>query len=223
MSPALAFLGLSIAGTWGAASLALIASGIIMIFFPGDALTNSDNVLGGVFLLGAGLISGGLMQITISPLLGLDPPLPIKAKSIIPADQLKRWTNAGELAEFENGVPTEMRLRTNRVTIVRDGDQAYALAGLCPHARLPFAGFPGSPVKPEPIRDECVTCPFHGARFELETGRVVRQPFSSEFNAAHPFLGRFQEKLLFFNQRAENVQTYPCEVDDGNVMVKLPR
>lgn len=223
MSPALAFLGISIVGTWGIASLALIASGIIMIFFPGDALTSSDNVLGGVVLLGVGLVSGGLMQLTIAPLLGLDPPLPIKAKSIIPADQLKRWAPAGEVTDFEDGVPKEVRVRTNRITIVRDGDQVYALSGLCPHARLPFAGFPGSPIKPEPIRDECVTCPFHGARFELETGRVVRQPFSSEFNNAHPFLGRFQEKLLFFNKRAENVQTYPCEVDEGTVMVKVPR
>jgi len=223
VSPALAFLGISILGTWGAASIALIASGIIMIFFPGDADTASSGTLGGIVMLGVGLASAGVMQIIAMPLLGLDPPLPIKAKSIIPHDRLQRWANAGPLASFVDGSPKEIRLRSNRVTIVRQGETAYAVNGLCSHARLPFGGFPGSPIKSEPIRDDCITCPFHGARFELATGKVVRQPFSSEFNNDHPFLGRLQSKLLFFNKKAEDVQTFPVEVQDGDVMVKLPR
>lgn len=223
VSPALAFLGISILGTWGAASIALIASGVIMIFFPGDADTDSSGMLGGLVLLGVGLASAGVMQIIAMPLLGMDPPLPIKAKSIISHDRLRRWASAGPLDSYDDGSPKEIRLRTNRVTIVRQGDTAYALNGLCPHARLPFGGFPGTPLKSEPIRDDCITCPFHGARYELATGHVVRQPFTSEFNNDHPFLGRLQSKLLFFNRKAEDVQTFPCEIQDGNVMVKLPR
>lgn len=223
VSPALAFLGISILGTWGLASIALIVGGLILIIAPGDAQTSSDPMLGGIVLLVVGLVSGGIMQIVVGPLLGLDPPLPIKAKSILSPDRLKRWANAGPLTDFESGVPKEVRIRTNRVTIVREGDTAYALNGLCPHARLPMAGFPGSPIKPEPIRDDCITCPFHGARFELATGKVVRQPFTSEWNNSHPFLGRVQSKLLFFNKKAEDIQTFPVEIDDGNVMVKVPR
>jgi nitrite reductase/ring-hydroxylating ferredoxin subunit len=66
-------------------------------------------------------------------------------------------------------------------------------------------------------------CPFHGARFEAATGKVVRQPFTSEFNEQHPFLGRLQSKLLFFNKSAEDMQTYPARVEDGDVMVHLPK
>lgn len=223
MSPALAFLGLSILGTWGVASIAMIASGIILIFFPGDADTASSGTLGGIVLLAAGIVTGGLMQVVVAPLLGLDPPLPLKAKNNIAHDKLKRWAIAGPVAEFPDGLPKEVRIRSNRVVVVRQGEQVYAMNALCSHARLPLAGFPGSPIKPEPVRDDCVTCPFHGARFELGTGRVVRQPFSSEFNNDHPFLGRLQSKLLFFNKKAETQQTYPCEVEDGNVMVKVPR
>ncbi len=223
MSPAFLVLGISIIGTWGVASLALIAGGVILIVSPGDAPTASSGTVGGIFLIVAGFVSGSLMQMTVNPLLGIDPPLPIKAKNIIPHDRLQRWASAGPLADYPDRVPQEVRIRSHRVTVVRDGDTAYALSGLCPHARLPFAGFPGSPIQPDPIRDECITCPFHGARFELGTGRVVRQPFSSEFNNDHPFLGRFQSKLLFFNQRSEDVQTYPVEIDEGEVMVKVPR
>ena len=222
MSPALAFLGISIIGTWGLASIGLIAGGIILIFFPGEANTASSGTVGGIVLLGVGIVSLGLMQMTITPLLGIDPPFPIKPKSWVPATRLKRWTNAGSLREFPEGLPKEVRLLSRRVAVVRQGDTVYAMNALCSHARLPLAGFPGSPIKPEPIRDNCVMCPFHGARFELGTGRVVRQPFSSEFNNDHPFLGRLQSKLLFFNKTAYEQQQYPVKVEDGDVYIALP-
>lgn len=223
MSPALAFIGISILGTWGLASIALVAAGIIMIFFPGEAQTASGSTLPGIILLVAGLGSMGLMQLTIAPLLGLDPPLPIKAKSIIPHSRMKRWAKAGQLRDFVDGMPKEVRVRTRRILIVRMGETAYALNALCSHARLPLAGLPGSPIRAEAVRDGCVMCPFHGARYEVETGKVVRQPFDSQFNNDHPFLGRVQSKLLFFNKKAEDTQTFPVKIEDGEVMVNLPK
>lgn len=223
MSPALAFLGISILGTWGLASIGLVAGGIILLFFPGDAQTNSDPTLGGIVLIVVGLISLGAMQTVISPLLGLDPPIRIPAKKIIPHARMKKFVNAGPLREFPDGKPKEVRLRTQRVAIIRQGDSAYAFNALCSHARLPFGGLPGSPVKAMDIRDDCITCPFHGARFEVSTGKVVRQPFDSAFNNEHPFLGRLQSKLFFFNKKAEDSQTYPVRIENGNVIVGLPK
>ena len=78
-------------------------------------------------------------------------------------------------------------------------------------------------------------CPFHGARFEIETGRVVRQPFDSKFNQDHPLLGGLQAKLFRVlsaipappgapkpSMKAEDLQTFPCRVENGEVMVALP-
>ena len=223
MSVALAFVGVSILGTWGIATIALIVGGIILIVAPGDADTVSSGLGVGIFLLITGLISGGLMQIVVAPLLGLDPPLPVKAKNIIPHDRMKVWTSAGPLRSFPDGVAQEVRLRSVRVAIVREGEQAHALAALCPHARLPLGSFPGAPIKPEPVRDGCMMCPFHGARFEVATGKVVRQPFSSEFNANHPFLGQLQSRLFFWNMGAEDTQTYPVRIENDEIMVGLPR
>lgn len=222
MSPALAFLGISILGTWGLASIGLVAGGIILLFFPGDADTTSGSMVGGIVLLLAGLGSLGIMQITIAPLLGLDPPLPIKPKSWIPAARLTRWTSAGNLRDFPDGTPKEVRMLSRRVAIIRQGDTAHAMSALCSHARLPIAGLPGSPIKADPVRDDCVMCPFHGARFEVATGKVVRQPFSSQFNNEHPFLGRLQSKLFFFNKTAYDQQTYPVKVEGDEIFVALP-
>ncbi len=236
MSPALAFLGVSILGTWGLASIGLIAGGIILIVAPGEQQTASEAWLGGSVLIGAGLISGGLMQMVVMPLLPiLDPPFPIKASKIVPQSRLTRWSRAGALRDFKDGEPREVRVLSRRILIVRDGETAYAMNASCSHARLPLASFPGAPIKPEPLRDGCVTCPFHGAKFEVATGKVVRQPFDSAFNNDHPFLGRLQSKLfrvlsappapsgLKPSMKAEDTQTYPVKVENGNVMVGLPK
>jgi nitrite reductase/ring-hydroxylating ferredoxin subunit len=239
VSLALAFVGVSIIGTWGLASIALIAGGIILIFFPGDATVGngSDPMFAGIFLLAFGLVNLAIrMPMVMGPLLGLDPPLPLRAKNIKPATAMQKWASAGLVRDLPENVPVEKRMRAQRVTLVRQGDNVYALNGLCSHARLPLAGIPLSPIKAEPIRDNCVMCPFHGARFDIETGRVVRQPFTSEFNNDHPFLGRLQSKLFRFmsapptpsfipkpSMNAEDLQTYPVRIENGEVMVGLPR
>jgi nitrite reductase/ring-hydroxylating ferredoxin subunit len=242
VSPALAVLGVSILGTWGLASIGLIAGGIILLFFPGDPTTSSSNTLGGIVLLLAGLISGGLMQVVVAPLLGLDAPVPTRAKDIKAHAAFTRWAKAGLVRDYVDGMPKEVRLRAQRVLIVRQGDDVYAMNGLCSHARLPLGGFPGSPIKPVPVQDNCVMCPFHGARFEVSTGKVVRQPFSSQFNNDHPLLGRLQSKLwkvLRFipmpyeafpvpkvarpSLDAEDMQTYPVKIENGEILVGLPK
>jgi nitrite reductase/ring-hydroxylating ferredoxin subunit len=45
------------------------------------------------------------------------------------------------------------------------GGEVHALDDLCPHS--------GGPLSEGELVDGCVTCPWHGARFELATGRSV--------------------------------------------------
>lgn len=223
MSPALMILGISIIGTWGLASLGLVVGGLFLIFWPGNPTTDSSAMAGGIVLLCIGLVSGGLMQWMVMPLLGLDLPVPIRAKSILPFAKMTNWANAGYVRDLPDGTPKEVRLHSQRVTLIRKGDDVHALGGLCTHARLPLAGIPGSPIKPYEIQEDCVMCPFHGARFDITNGHCVRQPFSTQFNNDHPFLGRFQEKLFFWNKKAEDIQTYPVEIENGQVRVGLPK
>lgn len=234
MSPALAFIGVSLLGTWGLASIGLIAGGVILLVDPGDAQVASGNVTGGIVLVGAGLVSGAIMQVMVMPLLGIDPPFPISAKKIIPNAKLTRWVSAGELRDFPDGAAKEVRLMSRRIAVIRQGEEVSAVNGLCSHSRLPFAGFPGSPIKAEPISNGCLTCPFHGASFSLPEGEVVRQPFTSEWNNDHPLLGRVQGSLfkilsklpappgLGLTVTAENSQTFPARVEDGEVFVAIP-
>jgi nitrite reductase/ring-hydroxylating ferredoxin subunit len=235
VSPFLAFVGVSIAGTWGLAAIGLIASGIILLVAPGDVETASGSTLPGIVLLVFGLVNLAIMQVVITPLLGLDPPIPVPKKKIIPAARLTRWVKTGHLLrDLPDGTPKEVRVKGQRILLVRRDEKVNALTALCSHARLPLGGFPGSPIKAEPVRDDCVMCPFHGARFEVDSGRVVRQPFDSQFNQQHPFLGGLQSKLFKGlssipappgapkpSMNAEDIQTFPCRVENGEVLVAL--
>jgi nitrite reductase/ring-hydroxylating ferredoxin subunit len=188
VSPFLAFVGVSVAGTWGLAAIGMVASGIILLVAPGDHETASGSTLPGIVLLVCGIVNLGLMQVVITPLLGLDPPIPVSKRSIIPANRLTRWVRTGlQVRDLPDGFPKEIRLKGQRILLVRRGERVDALTALCSHARLPLGGFPGSPIKAEPIRDDCVMCPFHGARFEVETGvpgRHAEQAFPRAVRAA---------------------------------------
>jgi nitrite reductase/ring-hydroxylating ferredoxin subunit len=234
VSPFLAFVGVSVVGTWGLASIGLIVGGIFLLVDPSNAETASGATLPGIVLIIVGLASAGAMGLCIAPLMGIDPPFTIPAKKIIPAAKLTRWVNVGLLRELPDGTPKEIRVKGQRVLFVRRGDNVYALGGLCSHARLPMGGFPGSPLKAIAVRDDCVTCPFHGARFDVASGKVVRHPFDSSWNQQHPLLGRMQMPLLKLlsklpappgapraSMKAEDMQTFPCRVANGEVQVAL--
>ena len=192
------------------------------------------STLPGIILIGFGVVNLLIMGGMVAPLMGIDPPVPVSKKSIIPASRLTRWVKTGQqLRDLPDGTPKEVRVKSLRILLVRRGDKVNALTGLCSHARLPLGGFPGA-MKAPPVRDDCVMCPFHGARFEVDSGRVVRQSFDSQFNQQHPFLGGLQSKIFRIissppappglpkpSMTAEDIQTYPCRVENGEVMVAI--
>ncbi|HEX2087494.1 MAG TPA: nitrite reductase small subunit NirD [Solirubrobacteraceae bacterium] len=52
-----------------------------------------------------------------------------------------------------------------RIAVFRTPEGFRALDHACPHA--------GGPLSDGIVADRCVTCPLHGWRFDLETGRAV--------------------------------------------------
>ncbi len=85
--------------------------------------------------------------------------------------QLQR---AARLAELEMDLPTAVTLPDGqRVCLVRDAERVYAVADRCPHRDFALSG--GDIVAP------CILeCPWHGARFDIRTGRVVEGPATDD-------------------------------------------
>jgi nitrite reductase/ring-hydroxylating ferredoxin subunit len=54
------------------------------------------------------------------------------------------------------------------VLLSRSGGEVHAVEDACAHA--------GGPLHEGELRDGMVTCPWHGSRFRLDDGAVVRGP-----------------------------------------------
>lgn len=62
----------------------------------------------------------------------------------------------------ENGnIAIEVKRRS--VLLCRSGNNIFAVANRCSHQAKPLEG--------GRVRDNCITCPMHGERFDLETGK----------------------------------------------------
>lgn len=101
------------------------------------------------------------------------------------------WTEAGAVEDFEAGARKLVYLNGQQVALFNVSGTLYALSNRCSHARGPL-----SEGKLEETEDGCtVTCPWHYAKYDLNSGTVV------DGIASAP------------------VHTYQVEVRDGTIYV----
>jgi phenylpropionate dioxygenase-like ring-hydroxylating dioxygenase large terminal subunit len=79
-----------------------------------------------------------------------------------------KWLALEVPADLAEGVPTKARLGATTLALVRTGDSIAALHDTCAHA--------GGPLSEGRLVDGCLECPYHGSRFRLADGRLVRGP-----------------------------------------------
>jgi nitrite reductase/ring-hydroxylating ferredoxin subunit len=78
------------------------------------------------------------------------------------------WQDACSVSELADSKPVGVEIDGARVVIVRDSRSIYALAARCTHA--------GGPLDEGAVHDHLIECPWHGSRFALADGAVVRGP-----------------------------------------------
>ena len=83
---------------------------------------------------------------------------------------VEKWTDVAAEADLGEGQPMAVQANDVPVMLLRQGGRLHALANLCTHA--------GGPLNEGEVKDGAVTCPWHGSRFTLEDGCVLRGPAS---------------------------------------------
>jgi len=73
------------------------------------------------------------------------------------------------------------------VAVFRLNDSFYAVEELCPHR--------GGPLSEGAVEEGCVTCPWHGARFEIKTGRKISGPVNRDLKTYAVIVENGQLKL----------------------------
>jgi len=78
------------------------------------------------------------------------------------------FTDIGALADFPNGSQRTLELAGQELLLVRVGEEVFAVRNQCTHLGQPLTG--GRMIGRQ------ITCPFHGACFDLRTGRAIAGP-----------------------------------------------
>jgi nitrite reductase/ring-hydroxylating ferredoxin subunit/uncharacterized membrane protein len=74
----------------------------------------------------------------------------------------------GGLTDIPEGGPTKLKAGINDLVVIREGDRILAVHAQCAHA--------GGPLAEGSVVEGAIECPWHGSRFELANGHVVRGP-----------------------------------------------
>jgi nitrite reductase/ring-hydroxylating ferredoxin subunit/uncharacterized membrane protein len=74
----------------------------------------------------------------------------------------------GDLPDIPEGGPTKLRAGINELAVIRNGDRILAVHAQCAHA--------GGPLPEGSLLEDAIECPWHGSRFRLADGHVVRGP-----------------------------------------------
>ena len=105
--------------------------------------------------------------------------MPIREGKFVRATRLEDLRSAGHMTVQLNG---------HAMVLFSDGEQVYALDNRCPHM--------GFPLDRGTVKDGILTCHWHHARFDMESGGT-------------------------FDQWADDVRCFPVEIRDGEVWVDV--
>ena len=85
------------------------------------------------------------------------------------------WVEVAESGAISEGSATEVVVEGRILAIFRQRGRLYALDGMCAHQ--------GGPIAEGQVAHGCVTCPWHGWQYELETGiqTINGQPLQETF------------------------------------------
>ncbi|HLM70374.1 MAG: Rieske (2Fe-2S) protein [Candidatus Lutacidiplasmatales archaeon] len=109
------------------------------------------------------------------------------------------WRTTGVTADsLRPGVMREVMVESKSVLMARVGPLVFAVDAVCPHI--------GGLLPDGKLAGRRLTCPLHGAVFDVGTGAVLADPFGVE-----PPEGG-----------VEPVASYPTRVEAGVIEVDLP-
>jgi 3-phenylpropionate/trans-cinnamate dioxygenase ferredoxin subunit len=115
---------------------------------------------------------------------------------------------AGDLTD---GMMKRVVLGEQDIIIARVEGKFYAAQGRCPHMRAYLSR--------GKLNGTAVTCPLHGSRFDLKTGKVVRWVTGKGIMS---MMGRLMSMLGVAAKSEKPLAIYELKIDGERVMVKIP-
>lgn len=103
-------------------------------------------------------------------------------------EPVTEWTDAIAESDLTDGELKRVEVEGAAVMLLKHGDRVLATGAVCPHV--------GAPLDEGERNGTCVTCPWHYSEFDMETGKVVHGPATT------------------------NLALYETRISDGSVQVR---
>jgi 3-phenylpropionate/trans-cinnamate dioxygenase ferredoxin subunit len=107
-----------------------------------------------------------------------------------------RFVKVAQTSEIPSGSMKNVQVDDAEILIANVDGTFYAVAGRCTHLR--------GHLSEGQLRDGIVTCPRHGARFDVRTGHAVGSA-----------------QLLFLKTTPRDLETYTVKIEAQDVLVGL--
>lgn len=107
-------------------------------------------------------------------------------------------------ANIKEGKMVALELEGKSIMVTKIDDKYFAVEDRCPHLKCKLHG--GN------LNGKIVTCPCHGAKFDVTTGKMV-----SWVSA----LSKDMAKIMAFLKWARNLETYECTVSGEDINIIL--
>jgi len=106
------------------------------------------------------------------------------------------YITAGEKSEIPTGKMKKVMLQGKAILVANVNDNYYAIGAKCTHR--------GGDLSQGSLQDSIVTCPRHGAKFDVTTGKVISPP-----------------RVAFFNPKIKDEPSYAVKVENENILIKI--
>jgi nitrite reductase/ring-hydroxylating ferredoxin subunit len=118
-------------------------------------------------------------------------------------------TKIAELSVLEDGKAHCVKANGVSLLLVKSNGIVHAIENKCPHLGLPLGR--------GKIDGGAITCPFHGSRFNLETGE------NSDWVSAIAGmqLPKWSSALLSFGKKPQPVRVFAVSIENENVFVTV--
>ncbi|WP_309738725.1 Rieske 2Fe-2S domain-containing protein [Chamaesiphon sp. OTE_20_metabat_361] len=112
-------------------------------------------------------------------------------------------------SQIREGELLAVKVENQKVILTKIDDKIYAVENKCPHLGMPLAK--------GKVCDRAVTCPWHGASFDLTTGENVKWVGSF---AGIP-LPEWSHQVLSLGKSAQSIPTYPVTIQGDEVSISI--
>lgn len=124
-----------------------------------------------------------------------------------------------EVGEISLGKMKHVEVNGKEIVISNIGGKFYAMDDRCGHmnARLSMGNI---------SNDGIVTCPFHGARFDVTTGKKIKEPILTPSQQMEPLPKMWQKYLEHAGELMSYIKTYDqlkynVQIEDNKIKIRI--